>query len=169
MVCENLSSTIYLLCTNLICNALEKESCSIMTSSNDESSSKVSLGQPIKISTLISAVGIGVFMSSLDASIVVVILEKIQQTYAVGPSQVQWVLLSYLLVMMAFTVIAGDLGDKISNKRIYQIGMILFGLGSLMCFFALDFLTSSIYYLLIGRVIQSFGATYCNEVDNSKK
>ncbi|MHA1407283.1 MAG: MFS transporter [Candidatus Heimdallarchaeaceae archaeon] len=130
-----------------------------MTSSNDESSSKVSLGQPIKISTLISAVGIGVFMSSLDASIVVVILEKIQQTYAVGPSQVQWVLLSYLLVMMAFTVIAGDLGDKISNKRIYQIGMILFGLGSLMCFFALDFLTSSIYYLLIGRVIQSFGAT----------
>lgn len=129
------------------------EDCLIMNSSEE-----ISIA-PIKIRTLISAVGIGVFMSSLDASIVVVLIQDIQGNYGVTPSEVQWVILSYLLVMMAFTVIAGDLGDKISNKKIYQIGMIVFGVGSLFCYISLDFLTSSIYYLLLGRVIQSLGAT----------
>ena len=132
---------------------LTQEECLIMNSSEE-----IPIA-PIKIRTLISAVGIGVFMSSLDASIVVVLLQDIQYNYGASPSEVQWVILSYLLVMMAFTVIAGDLGDKISNKRIYQIGMIVFGIGSLFCYISLDFLTSSIYYLLLGRVIQSLGAT----------
>ncbi len=130
-----------------------KEDCLIMNSSEE-----ISIA-PIKIRTLISAVGIGVFMSALDASIVVVLIQDIQNIYGVSPSEVQWVILSYLLVMMAFTVIAGDLGDKISNKKIYQIGMIVFGVGSLFCFISLEFLTGSIYYLLLGRVIQSLGAT----------
>jgi len=134
---------------------LTKKNCLIMNSSEE-----ISIA-PIKIRTLISAVGIGVFMSSLDASIVVVLIQDIQDTYGVSPSEVQWVILSYLLVMMAFTVIAGDLGDKISNKKIYQLGMIIFGIGSLFCFLSLslDFLTGSIYYLLLSRVIQSLGAT----------
>ncbi len=130
-----------------------KEDCLIMNSSEEISIT------PIKIRTLISAVGIGVFMAALDASIVVVLIQDMQTVYGVSPSEVQWVILSYLLVMMAFTVIAGDLGDKISNKKIYQLGMILFGIGSLFCFISLEFLTSSIYYLLLGRVIQSLGAT----------
>jgi len=41
------------------------------------SSEEISIA-PIKIRTLISAVGIGVFMSSLDASIVVVLIQDIQ-------------------------------------------------------------------------------------------
>ena len=91
-----------------------------MSSSNNDS--EMPSGTQLKIFTLVSAVGIGVFMSSMDASIVVVLLEQIQANFGVSPPIVQWVILSYLLTMMAFTVIAGDLGDRYSNKRIFQYG-----------------------------------------------
>lgn len=60
---------------------------------------------------------------------------------------------------MAFTVIAGDLGDRFSNKRIFQYGMIFFAIGSLFCYLSIEFLTRSIWWLVLSRVIQSLGAT----------
>ena len=47
-------------------------------SSNNSNTEKLS-GPQLKIITLVSAVGVGVFMSSMDASIVVVLLEQFQQ------------------------------------------------------------------------------------------
>lgn len=115
----------------------------------------------VKVGILVSAIGIGVFMSTLDATIVVIVLEKIKSFYGVTSNRVQWVILAYLLVMMAFTVIAGDLGDKFSNKLVFQIGMVIFALGSLFCFLAgyTSLLSSSIWWLILGRAIQAFGAT----------
>ena len=113
---------------------------------------------PIKISTLVSSVGFGMFMSSLDATIVVIILEKIKSHYGVSSNEVQWVILAYLLIMMAFTPIAGDLGDKYSNKLIFQIGMALFAVGSLFCFLS-GYIGGSIWWLVLARVVQGLGAT----------
>ncbi len=126
---------------------------------SDSDNSEMFSNSQLKIITLVSAVGTGVFMSSMDASVVVVILEQLQTDFGVTPSIVQWVILSYLLTMMAFTVIAGDLGDRYSNKRIYQYGMILFGIGSLFCFLSVEFLLRSIWFLVFSRVIQAIGAT----------
>ncbi len=126
---------------------------------SDSDTSEISSNSQLKIITLVSAVGTGVFMSSMDASVVVVNLEQLQADFGVTPSIVQWVILSYLLTMMAFTVIAGDLGDRYSNKRIYQFGMILFGIGSLFCFLSVEFLLRSIWFLVFSRVIQAIGAT----------
>ncbi len=112
----------------------------------------------IKIPKLVSAIGFGMFMSSLDATIVVIILEKIKSHYGVTSNQVQWVILSYLLVMMAFTAIAGDLGDRFSNKLIFQIGMALFAIGSLFCFLS-GYFGGSIWWLVLSRGVQGLGAT----------
>lgn len=79
----------------------------------------------VRIGVLISGTGIGVFMASLDATVAVILLELIRADFNVSPNRIQWVVLSYLLVMMAFTIIAGDLGDKISNKHIFQLGMLI--------------------------------------------
>jgi len=127
-----------------------------MSSNND---SEIPSGTQLKIFTLVSAVGVGVFMSSLDASIVVVILEQIGADFDVSPPILQWVILSYLLTMMAFTMVAGDLGDRYSNKRIFQYGMVLFAIGSLFCYLSIEFLLRSIWYLVFSRVIQAVGAT----------
>ncbi|MHA1344856.1 MAG: MFS transporter [Candidatus Heimdallarchaeaceae archaeon] len=113
----------------------------------------------VPIIKLVSSIGIGTFMATLDASIVFIITNRIKEFYGVTPNTVQWIVLAYLLVMMAFTVIAGDLGDKYGNKLVFQIGMVIFALGSLLCYLALKFFVSSILWLIFARIIQAFGAT----------
>ncbi|MCG3220286.1 MAG: MFS transporter, partial [Candidatus Heimdallarchaeota archaeon] len=133
-----------------------------MSSSDTLSNEGVSSLPTVKVGILVSAIGIGIFMSTLDATIVVIILEKIKSYYGVTSNRVQWVILAYLLVMMAFTVIAGDLGDKFSNKLVFQIGMVVFALGSLFCFLASRpalILSNSFWWLVLGRAIQAIGAT----------
>ena len=113
----------------------------------------------VPIAVLVGSIGIGTFMATLDASIVFIVTNRIREFYDVTPNTVQWIVLSYLLVMMAFTVIAGDLGDKLGNKKVFQIGMIIFAVGSLFCYLALKFLVNSILWLVFARIVQAFGAT----------
>ena len=56
--------------------------------------------------------------------------------------------------MIAFTATAGDLGDRFSNKIIFQIGMGIFAISSLLCYFA-----QSLTVLVLFRVFQGIGAT----------
>ncbi|MHA2357628.1 MAG: MFS transporter, partial [Candidatus Heimdallarchaeaceae archaeon] len=107
-----------------------------MSSSDAPTSTDSSLGPKIRLGVLVSAIGIGIFMSTLDATIVVIVLEKIKSFYDVTSNKVQWIILAYLLIIMALTIIAGDLGDKFGNKLVFQIGMVLFSLGSAFCFMA---------------------------------
>ena len=108
----------------------------------------------IKIWVLVSATGLGAFLASLDGTIVFIGLKTIRDSLGVSQNAVQWVILSYLLTMIAFSTIAGDLGDRFSNKLIFQIGMAIFSLASLLCFFAKTLLA-----LIIFRVLQGIGAT----------
>ncbi len=108
----------------------------------------------VKIPVLISATGIGVFLASLDGTIINISLKTMKDSLGVTQSSIQWVIICYLLTMIAFTTIAGDLGDRFSNKIIFQIGMFIFSIASLLCFFA-----SSLTMLISFRVLQGIGAT----------
>ncbi|MFW9930289.1 MAG: MFS transporter [Candidatus Thorarchaeota archaeon] len=104
--------------------------------------------------TLITATGIGVFMGALDGSIVNVSLEPMAEAFQVSQSAIQWVILSYLIIMASFTAIAGKIGDKYSNKLIFQIGMLIFTIGSF-----LSSISPNLGVLLVSRIIQAIGAT----------
>ncbi len=121
----------------------------IISTENNETSKP-----PIKIWVLVSATGLGAFLASLDGTIVNLGLKTIQDDLGATQNQIQWVILSYLLTMIAFTTIAGDLGDRISNKLIFQIGMGIFTLASGLCFFA-----QSLLALILFRILQGIGAT----------
>ncbi|MHA1954520.1 MAG: MFS transporter [Candidatus Heimdallarchaeaceae archaeon] len=108
----------------------------------------------VKIGILISATGIGVFLASLDGTIINISLKTMKDSLGVTQSSIQWVIICYLLTLIAFTTIAGDLGDRISNKIIFQIGMFIFSIASLLCFFA-----TSLRVLIVFRVLQGIGAT----------
>jgi len=110
--------------------------------------------QPIKVWVLISATGIGAFLASIDGTIVNISLPQMMESLNVPQHLVQWIILSYLLTMIAFTTVSGDLGDRFSNKIVFQAGMIIFSLASLLCFFA-----RSLFVLVIFRIIQGIGAT----------
>ncbi len=108
----------------------------------------------VRIGILISATGIGVFLASLDGTIINISLKTMKDSLGVTQSSIQWVIICYLLTLIAFTTIAGDLGDRISNKIIFQIGMFIFSIASLLCFFA-----NSLTVLIVFRVLQGIGAT----------
>lgn len=85
----------------------------------------------------------------LDGSIVNVALPAIQHTLGGGLSTQQWVVDAYLITLGAFMLVAGSLSDIIGRKRVMMIGLIGFGLTSLLCAAA-----TTKELLIIGRLLQ---------------
>jgi MFS family permease len=102
---------------------------------------------------VVGAVCIGAFMGQLDASIVTVALPHIGQSLQASAATVQWVALSYMLVLLATLLFVGQLADRIGRKLLYTYGFAVFTLGSLLCG-----LSSSLALLIGARVLQALGA-----------
>lgn len=85
----------------------------------------------------------------LDGSIVNVALPAIKNSLGGGLSTQQWVVDAYLITLGAFMLIAGSLSDIIGRKRVMMIGLIGFGVTSLLC--AASF---SKELLIISRLLQ---------------
>ena len=71
-----------------------------------------------------------VFMVTLDVTVVVVSLPRIQVELGVTLAQLQWVVTSYSLVFAAFLLSAGVLADRFGRRRTFFIGLTLFALAS---------------------------------------
>jgi EmrB/QacA subfamily drug resistance transporter len=84
------------------------------------------------------AVCVGVFMLLLDVTIVVVAQPAIQSGLHAGFSDVQWVLDAYALTLASLLLTSGVLADRYGRKRLFQIGLVIFTLGSLLCGVAQD-------------------------------
>jgi EmrB/QacA subfamily drug resistance transporter len=99
-------------------------------------------------------VAIGVLMATLDSSIVNISLPTIARSFGRpvnGP--LQWVIIAYLLVIVALLLTGGRLGDMFGRKRIWQVGLAVFTVGSALCGLA-----PSIALLISARALQGVGA-----------
>ena len=105
---------------------------------------------PLKLILPITA--IGTFMSAMDGSIVNVSLVTIKDALNTNMEGIRLIVIAYLLVISCFIGIAGMLGDNYGRKKVFQIGMGLFMLGSLLC--ALSF---TLEMLVFSRIIQAIG------------
>ena len=85
----------------------------------------------------------------LDGSIVNVALPAIQHSLGGGLSTQQWVVDAYLITLGAFMLVAGSLSDIIGRKRVMMIGLIGFGVTSLLCAAA-----TTKELLIVGRLLQ---------------
>ncbi|HSW92679.1 MAG TPA: MFS transporter [Patescibacteria group bacterium] len=85
----------------------------------------------------------------LDGSIVNVALPAIERTLGGGLSTQQWVVDAYLITLGAFMLVAGSLSDIIGRKKVMMIGLIGFGVTSLLCAAA-----TTKELLIIGRLLQ---------------
>lgn len=99
------------------------------------------------------SVAMGIFLSTIDSSIVNVALPTLEENLDAGFATVQWVVVAYLLVVTSLMLGVARLGDMIGKKRIYQTGMVVFTIGSLLCGVA-----PSVGLLIAFRVIQGVGA-----------
>jgi len=102
---------------------------------------------------ILLCVGIGTFMSALDASVANIILPVVRESFNTNLATVEWVVTIYLIVVSGWLLTFGRLGDMLGNKPLYLIGFAIFILGSLISGFAPD-----IYTLIIFRAAQAFGA-----------
>ncbi len=92
----------------------------------------------------VAAVCIGAFMSQLDSSIVALTYHQIGAEFDASVSQVQWVSLSYLLVLAVCLIPVGAISDRLGRKRVYLWGFALFGASSVACAVAPTLLTLDI-------------------------
>jgi MFS family permease len=102
------------------------------------------------------AVGVvcfGAFMGQLDASIVTLTFRPMQHDFAAPLAAVQWVSLSYLLVLVALLAPAGRIADAVGRKLVYGYGFAVFTAASAACAFA-----PSLGALVTCRIIQATGA-----------
>jgi len=103
---------------------------------------------------VVGTVSIGAFMGQLDASIVQLILPKLESEFAAKLDAVSWVALAYLLTMTVFLPICGRLADMFGHKLLYTGGFLLFALGSALCSLA-----PNLWLLIAFRVLEAVGAS----------
>ncbi|WP_007472120.1 MFS transporter [Segniliparus rugosus] len=100
-----------------------------------------------------------IFVVILDASIVNVALPAISKGIGGDEGSMQWIIDGYALAMASFLISSGVLADRGGRRRFFRFGLVLFGLGSLLCSAA-----PTIHVLIAARVLQGFGGSMLNPV-----
>jgi EmrB/QacA subfamily drug resistance transporter len=95
----------------------------------------------------------GLFLLMLDSTVVALALPSIQADLGTSDDQLQWVLNAYLLAIAALVVTAGRFGDIFGRRRVFLIGVLVFGAGSILCASAWNG-----NVLILGRVVMAVGA-----------
>ncbi|WP_459479734.1 MFS transporter [Clostridium saccharoperbutylacetonicum] len=93
------------------------------------------------------------FMATLDGSIVNVALPVMAQKLSVSMALIEWVVTSYLIVIVGTILIFGRLADIKGKATIFKLGVIIFTIGSLICG-----LSNSLMMLVFSRCLQAIGA-----------
>src|SRR3954454_9411496 len=83
-------------------------------------------------------VSIATFMLLLDVTVVNVALPDIQRELHASLSSLQWVVDAYSLMLAAFLLTAGSLGDRLGRRRVVTIGFWIFTFGPVLCRIASD-------------------------------
>jgi EmrB/QacA subfamily drug resistance transporter len=87
--------------------------------------------------TLIACI-LGSAVVFVDGTIVNVALPKIRADLDIGLSDQQWIMDAYLLTLGSFLLVGGSLGDLYGRRRMFRLGVIGFGVTSLLCAAAPD-------------------------------
>ena len=100
------------------------------------------------------ALTLGVFLVTLNVTVVVVALPAIQADLHIRSDQATWIIDAYNLVGASLLLSAGFLADRFGRKRMLCTGYALFAGGALLCAIA-----PSGGWLIAFRVVQALGGT----------
>lgn len=102
---------------------------------------------------------LSLLIASMDATIVNVAIPSIRSDLGASGTQIQWVIDIYALVLASLLLLAGATGDRFGRRRVFQMGLTVFAVGSLLCSMAPDVNT-----LIGARFIQAIGGSMLNPV-----
>ena len=96
---------------------------------------------------------LGTLMSAVDTTIIILALPTMVTDLKTDLFIAIWIIIIYLLIIAVLTTQFGGLGDIYGRGRIFNLGFLIFTIGSAMCGFS-----PGIWYLIGSRGIQAVGA-----------
>jgi EmrB/QacA subfamily drug resistance transporter len=101
----------------------------------------------------LSVTTVGIFMANLDGSIVVIGLPTILRDLHASIVEGIWIITGYRLIITILLIMFGRLADLYGRVRLYNLGFVIFTIGSLLCA-----LSRTGEQLIIFRFLQGAGA-----------
>lgn len=102
---------------------------------------------------------LSLLLVGMDVTIVNVALPAIQHDLRASLSGLQWIVDAYTLVVASLLMLSGSMSDRYGRRRVFQVGLLLFLAGSLLCSMA-----QTIGQLIGFRALQGLGASMLNPV-----
>lgn len=102
---------------------------------------------------------LSLFIVGLDSTIVNLALPAIRSDLDASVSKLQWTIDAYTLVIASLLMLSGSTADRIGRRRTFQAGLVIFGIGSLLCGIA-----PTIDLLILFRMLQAVGGSMLNPV-----
>lgn len=99
------------------------------------------------------AIGGMQLLATMDSTVAIVALPKIQNELSLSDASRSWVITAYVLTFGGLMLLGGRLGDTIGRKRTFIVGVALFTISSVLCAVAWDQVT-----MVIARLLQGIGS-----------
>jgi EmrB/QacA subfamily drug resistance transporter len=109
--------------------------------------------------TVLAVCALSMFLVGLDTTIVNVGLPAIGRGLNATTNGLEWVIDSYTIVLASLLITSGALADRFGRRRVFQLGLVVFGGASLLCAAA-----PSIGALVAARCVQGVGASMLSPV-----
>jgi EmrB/QacA subfamily drug resistance transporter len=107
-------------------------------------------GSPRRL--IFGIVAVGLFMSSVDSTIVATALPAIHESLHATINWAGWTITIYSLGMVIVLPISGKISDELGRRRVFFCAVTVFTIASLLCG-----LSTSIYMLVAFRALQAVG------------
>jgi EmrB/QacA subfamily drug resistance transporter len=101
---------------------------------------------------LLLATVLGSAVALLDATVVNVALPAIGADLDADFAGLQWTVNGYTLTLAAFILLGGSLGDRYGRRRLFVVGVVWFGVASVLCGLA-----PNVEALVAARLLQGIG------------
>lgn len=109
--------------------------------------------------TVLAVCSLSLFVVGLDATIVTVALPSIGAGVPVGTQGLEWIVDAYTLALASFLITSGALADRFGRRRVFRLGLVVFGLASAACAVA-----PTVEVLILARVAQGIGGSMLSPV-----
>ncbi|MER7269995.1 MFS transporter [Micromonospora carbonacea] len=109
------------------------------------------MGTPAGRGTLLAAI-LASGMVFLDSTVVNVALPRLGADLGATVAGLQWTINGYLLMLAAFVLLGGALGDRFGRRRVFLLGVVWFAVASALCGLAQD-----TGWLIAARFLQGAG------------
>lgn len=103
---------------------------------------------------LLRVLVVTLIFSVMNGTMFNVALPAIGKEFNLVPSQLSWIMTSYMVVYAVGSIVMGKLADKYRLKDLLTYGLIIFAVGSII-----GLLSSDYWLVILGRVIQAAGAS----------